>query len=358
MVSSRSLQSAQLSPLEWRTYERVSAVVALVGIFSTFFGLSWDIQWHADVGPDTFWTVPHLFVYAGSALTGFACLTAVLISSLLARTSQRPDWVRVLHYFYAPVGFVIGGFGAFGFLLFGFFDQWWHTVFGFDVALSSPPHVGLILSLVTSMVGAMLIFVQGRRVKPLEFSLALAINLGFTMPVLMMLFWELNLTFHFLVLPAVFIPLVMMLTVSVTRNVWWTFGVMLAFGAFRQLYWVIIPWLDQVYADSLGLALRDTSRGFPFIPFFMPMLAPVVGFLGALGLWFWKARGWNANVGVMLVSALVTPVVFLDGNLIKLNESPVLILAVFALAAFSGWLGWQLGVVARHANKQLDASPS
>jgi hypothetical protein len=356
MVSSRTVAAAPLSNTEWRTYERVAAVVALIGIFSTFFGLSWDIQWHADVGPDTFWTVPHLFVYAGAAMTGFACLTAVLISTMLAQRSKRADWIRVLGRFYAPVGFVVGGFGSLGFLLFGFFDQWWHTVFGFDVALSSPPHIGLILSLITSMVGAMMIFVQGRRVKPLEFSVALAINLGFTMPVLMMLFWELRQTFQFLVLPALFIPITMMLAASVTRNIWWAFGVLVAFGVFRQLYWVIIPLLDQAYADSLGLAIRDTSRGFPFIPFFMPILAPLVGLLAALGLWFWKARGWNANIGVTVVAAIVTPVVFLDGNLIKLNESPVLILATALLAAFSGWLGWQLGVVARHSNKELEAT--
>ncbi len=355
MVSSRTVSPAPLSNTEWRTYERVAAVVALVGILSTFFGLSWDIQWHADVGPDTFWTVPHLFVYAGAALTGFACLAAVLISTMLAQSSRRLDWIRVLGRFYAPVGFVVGGFGSLGFLLFGFFDQWWHTVFGFDVALSSPPHVGLILSLVTSMVGAMMIFVQGRRVKPLEFSVALAINVGFTLPVLILLFRELNQTFQYLVLPTLLIPITMMLAASVTRNVWWAFGVLIAFAMFRQLYWAVIPLLNQVYADSLGLALRDTARGFPVIPYLMPILAPVVGLLAALGLWFWKARGWNANIGVVVVSALVTPVLFFDGSLIKLNESPVLIPIIFVLAAFSGWIGWQLGVVARHSNKELAA---
>jgi hypothetical protein len=356
MVSSSRVQTAPTSRLEWQRFERIGAIVALVGIFMTFFGLTWDIQWHSDVGPDTFWTVPHLFVYAGSALTGFACLTVVLLSTALASAQARADWIPVLGgRFHAPLGFVVSGFGAFGFLLFGFFDQWWHVVYGFDVALSSPPHIGLILSLITSMIGAMLIFVRGRRVRPVEFVTAIAINLGFTLPVLILMFWELDQTWQFLVFPALFLSLGMTLVASVTRNPWWVLGMTLAFTAFRWLHWLIVPPITEIYASSLGLALRDGTEGFPIMPYFMPIFTPLAGLLAALLLAFWKARGWNAQLGATIVAAIVAPALYLDGNMIQLGESPVMILPIMAIGALAGWLGWQLGILTRLGNRDLEA---
>jgi hypothetical protein len=356
MVSSQHMNPPRLSSLEWQRFERIGAAVALLGIFLTFFGLTWDIQWHSDVGPDTFWTVPHLFVYAGAALTGFACLSVVLLSTALNATRPRADLIPVLGgRFHAPLGFVVSGFGAFGFLLFGVFDQWWHVVFGFDVALSSPPHIGLILSLVTSMIGAMLIFVRGRRVKPLEFVTALAVNLGFTLPVLILMFWEMDQTWQFLVFPALFLTLAMTLTASVTRNPWWVLGMTLVFTAFRWLNWLIVPAITQAYASSIDLSLRDTAEGFPLMPYFMPVYAPLAGLIAAIGLYFWKARGWNAQVGAALVAALVAPVLYLDGSLIDLGKTPVMILPIIAIGAIAGWLGWQLGVVTRLGNRELEA---
>ena len=57
--------------------------------------------------------------------------------------------------FRGPLGYIIGGFGALFFLVFGFVDQWWHTLYGFDVTLVSPPHVGLILSIMVTMAGCL-----------------------------------------------------------------------------------------------------------------------------------------------------------------------------------------------------------
>jgi hypothetical protein len=35
----------------------------LLGACFYILGGSWDIQWHADVGPDTFFTAPHSMLY-------------------------------------------------------------------------------------------------------------------------------------------------------------------------------------------------------------------------------------------------------------------------------------------------------
>ncbi|WP_309572452.1 hypothetical protein, partial [Deinococcus sp.] len=247
-------------------FERVGALTALLGILLSFFGLSWDIQWHADVGPDTFWTLPHLFVYAGSALTGLACLSVSLISSKLAGRQPDPAWLPVLGgRFHAPVGFVVTGLGALGFLLFGLFDQWWHLIYGFDVALSSPPHIGLLCSLIASMVGSILIFIQGRRLRPLEFCVSVAASLGFALPILILILDELGQSTQYVVFPALFISLGMLLVASATRNVWWVLGMTLIFFAFRTFNWYGVPLFTQGYADALGYGLRENALGFAYV---------------------------------------------------------------------------------------------
>ena len=55
----------------------VPAGFVLGGTLISLIGLTWDIQWHSDVGPDTFFTLPHLFLYAGSAFSGLASLVVV-----------------------------------------------------------------------------------------------------------------------------------------------------------------------------------------------------------------------------------------------------------------------------------------
>ena len=46
----------------------------LAGTLMSLIGTSWDVQWHVDVGPDTFFTLPHLVLYSGSAIAGIASL--------------------------------------------------------------------------------------------------------------------------------------------------------------------------------------------------------------------------------------------------------------------------------------------
>jgi hypothetical protein len=338
------------SSLQSRTFERAGAAAALLGIFFSFFGLSWDIQWHADVGPDTFWTLPHLFVYTGSALTGLACLSVSLISTRLYRHDPDPAWISVLGgRFHAPLGFVVSGLGALGFLLFGFFDQWWHGRFGFDVTLDSPPHIGLLLSLVLTMCGTSLIFVSGREVRPLAYALSVSLCLGFALPVLTMLLSEMDLNFQYLIFPVVFFSLGMALVASVTRSPWWVLGMTLMFAAFRTLNWYSIPSLDRAYADALGYGVRESARGFAYIPFLSPMFAPLAGLVFAVVATVWQRLRRNAALGAALGAALAAPLLYAEGTIIKLGETPVMIPVVMLLGAAFGWVGWQLGVVIRRS---------
>ncbi len=339
-----------LSNLEWQRFERIGAWLVLLGVFTTLFGLSWDVQWHSDVGPDTFWTFPHIFVYAGAALTGAAALTVVLLCTAVSRTQRRAGWISVFGYFYAPIGFIVAGFGAFGFLLFGLFDQWWHLIFGFDVTISSPPHLGLILSDVLSMVGCALIFVRGKRTNTLGISIATALAIAFSLPFVIAIFNDFGFDIALLGLQAVLIPLGMLFVVSSTRQPYAALLMAVVLVVFRLLCELIFPSITLAYAESLGLFLRDDASNRPELPMLIPLLSPVAGLLVAGVLSFWKARGLPILSGILLSGALAAPVLYLDSSLIPMQENAVLLIPIALVGALSAWLGWQLGVVARNAN--------
>src|SRR3989442_12109342 len=47
-------------------------VIGVAGVFLSWFGAAWDVSWHRVVGRDTFWSVPHLFLYGGGIPWGGA----------------------------------------------------------------------------------------------------------------------------------------------------------------------------------------------------------------------------------------------------------------------------------------------
>src|SRR6266568_2705835 len=70
------------------TASRMGAWTVLLGTVISMVGLSWDVQWHKDVGPDTFFTLPHLFLYSGSAISGFAALAMVVLVTSAQRAGR------------------------------------------------------------------------------------------------------------------------------------------------------------------------------------------------------------------------------------------------------------------------------
>src|SRR5262245_61173470 len=138
-------------------FRLLAGIPFTVGVLLAFLGLAWDVQWHADVGPDSFFTAPHAVLYTGVGIAGLTCLAVVLVTTWQVRRAVAgvaTGTIAVLGgLFRGPAGFVIGGVGAAMFLAYGLTDQWWHALYGFDVTLVSPPHVGLILSLLVCMIG-------------------------------------------------------------------------------------------------------------------------------------------------------------------------------------------------------------
>jgi len=121
-----------------RTSTAIPLIVGLIGTLLSWFGSGWDVSWHRLFGRDTFWSTPHLFIYVGVALWG----VAALIASATAMAG-RPIRGRalVLGPLRAELGLALIGVGALVTILAGPFDNLWHSVFGRDVDIWSPPHI-------------------------------------------------------------------------------------------------------------------------------------------------------------------------------------------------------------------------
>ncbi len=108
-------------------------------------GLAWDRNWHDLVGRNEFFTPPHMMLYSGIAVSGLIALFVVLFDTYRYYKKQPGvddnSTVRILHFFHAPLGYVILGFGAFIGLLAAPFDNYWHILYGIDVTLWSPFHL-------------------------------------------------------------------------------------------------------------------------------------------------------------------------------------------------------------------------
>ena len=128
-----------------RRLRRISAWVIFILALQAELGLAWDRNWHDLVGRNEFFTPPHIMLYSGIAVSGFIALFVVLADTF-RYYKKKPgvddnSTIRVLHFFHAPLGYVILGFGAFIDLLAAPLDNYWHILYGIDVTLWSPFHL-------------------------------------------------------------------------------------------------------------------------------------------------------------------------------------------------------------------------
>nr|WP_042181222.1 hypothetical protein [Kibdelosporangium sp. MJ126-NF4]CEL14891.1 hypothetical protein [Kibdelosporangium sp. MJ126-NF4]CTQ96478.1 hypothetical protein [Kibdelosporangium sp. MJ126-NF4] len=259
----------------------VPASFVLGGTMLSLVGLTWDIQWHSDVGPDTFFTLPHLFLYSGSAVAGIASLVVVLMTTAAQRrgTDINPivggRAVGVFgRTFAAPVGYLISGIGAASFLLYGLWDQWWHSLYGFDAVIDSPPHIGLLLSISITMVGAVMVFATARehRWGKVGTIVGAAVLLAFSMVTVIGLQALPNGIIRPVTVGATFMcVLLLTMGAGVIARRGGALAVAVAVGVLQAVFWWFSPWAARVYADAVGLPVRDYIDGVPSLPALIPM---------------------------------------------------------------------------------------
>jgi hypothetical protein len=131
-VRARGLGPASLLALAY--------VGGAIGMWGTFY----DTAWHRTLARDTFWSLPHLFMYGGGIVVWVAVTTALVLASREALPDVGgPIWragrLRL------PFGFALATLGVLTVIFAAPVDIWYHGYFGKDVLIWSPPHMQAVV---------------------------------------------------------------------------------------------------------------------------------------------------------------------------------------------------------------------
>lgn len=131
-------------------------LVTLLGAFISFFGTSWDIQWHSLIGRDRTLIPPHIMMLTGITIGGIAALTVVITETIWARRypSMAQQFTRFAGLFSGPLGAYIAGYAALNAAVAFPLDTYWHTLYGIDVSLWAPFHIMIISGMALMAFGA------------------------------------------------------------------------------------------------------------------------------------------------------------------------------------------------------------
>jgi hypothetical protein len=113
-----------------------------LAVTAAYVGGYWDISWHRSIGRDTFWSPPHMAIYACGVLAGLSSGYLILTTTFDRSAPLRDVSVRIWG-FLGPLGAFISAWGGFAMLVSAPFDDWWHNAYGLDVKIISPPHMVL-----------------------------------------------------------------------------------------------------------------------------------------------------------------------------------------------------------------------
>jgi hypothetical protein len=123
-----------------------------LAVTSASIGGAWDVAWHRSIGRDTFWTPAHMAIQACGVIAAFICGYLILVDTFGRSEKLKAASVSVLG-FRAPLGAFIAAWGGIAMITSAPFDNWWHSAYGLDVKIVSPPHTLLILGMRAVAVG-------------------------------------------------------------------------------------------------------------------------------------------------------------------------------------------------------------
>jgi hypothetical protein len=115
---------------------------AAAAVTSAYIGGYWDISWHRSIGRDSFWSPPHMAIYACGVLAGLAA-AYLIVAATFGRKSPLAAVSVKIWGFRGPLGAFICAWGGLAMLVSAPFDDWWHNAYGLDVKIISPPHMVL-----------------------------------------------------------------------------------------------------------------------------------------------------------------------------------------------------------------------
>ena len=126
-----------------------------LAVTSSMIGVQWDISWHRSIGRDSFWTPAHIAIQLCGVIAGITC-GYLILKTTFTNSALRAASVNVLG-FRAPLGAFIAAWGGFTMITSAPFDDWWHSAYGLDVKILSPPHVVLAIGVMAVEIGTLVL---------------------------------------------------------------------------------------------------------------------------------------------------------------------------------------------------------
>ena len=140
--------------------------LSALAVTSSMIGVHWDISWHRSIGRDTFLTPAHIAIYMSGVLAGISC--GYLILSTTFGNSPLKEVAVNIWGFRGPLGAFISAWGGFVMLASAPFDDWWHSAYGLDVKILSPPHILLAVGMISVKIGALFLILSYRNRAPAD----------------------------------------------------------------------------------------------------------------------------------------------------------------------------------------------
>ncbi len=288
---------------------------AVLANTSSMVGVHWDISWHRSIGRDTFWTPAHLAIYLCGVLAGVSSGYTILTATSSKTADQLRDAGVRIWGFRGPLGAFIMAWGGIAMLTSAPFDDWWHSAYGLDVRIISPPHTVLAMGIFNIQLGAiMLILGRMNRTAPsAEGGRTLRWLYVFMggLAVVTMGTFIMEYTFRVNMHSAVYYRAValaipfFLLAVSGSAGVRWsTTKVAAVYMVFWQVMNVVLPLFPA--EPKLGPIYHQVTH---FVPSAFPMLLVIPGVAIDLFLQGWGARikTWKAGAvtGLLFMAVLL-----------------------------------------------------
>jgi hypothetical protein len=275
---------------------------SVIAVTSVMIGGYWDISWHMSIGRDTFWTPAHMAIYFCGVLAGISCGYLILSTSFGHNPAAREASVGMWG-FHAPLGAFISAWGGIAMITSAPFDNWWHSAYGLDVKIFSPPHLVLDSGILAVQVGGLVLIggamnrAQGALRRKLEW---LFLYIGAMMLTLgLVVVWEYTYRVHLhnarcyrtvcVVAPVVLVG------VARASGRRWSSTIL---AAIYSGYLMVMLWIFPLFPaqPKLGPVYRPITH---FVPLEFPLLLIVPAFVLDV-LWArmakWKTKWFQAAV--------------------------------------------------------------
>lgn len=141
--------------IDRRLLLRVLVGLTLLGMVAEYSSGHWDAVSHLHGGVDTFWYPPHFGIYGGLLLAALmAAAGSILVLREPGSLGQRIRNNAAL--LFVAVMNLVNFTGA-------PFDAWWHTVYGIDLTIWSPPHIHILIGMIMAPVACAVFFMPERQ---------------------------------------------------------------------------------------------------------------------------------------------------------------------------------------------------